>query len=91
MNWVAFLIAMVKPIIGQILISLGLSVITYTGLTLVLNQLSGYIQSNLNGLPVSVAQLLGLAGLGEALGILAGAFAFRLSMNSLKRISFKTS
>lgn len=89
MNLAAFLISMVKPIVAQILISLGLSIVTYTGIQLILNQLNSLIQSNLSALPVTVAQLMGLAGFGEVLGILVGAFAFRLSMLSFKRIQFK--
>jgi hypothetical protein len=90
-NWSSFLVAMVKPIIVQILVSLGMSVVTFAGATTVVTQLSDYVQSNLSGLPVSVAQLLGLAGLAQALGILVGAFVFRLSMSSFKRLTFKTS
>lgn len=91
MNIAAFLMGMVKPIISQIMISLGLSVVTYVGLDAVMTQLNNYIQTNLSALPASVSQLLGLAGFGEALGIMVGAFTFRLAMNTLKRIEFKTS
>ncbi|WP_046166703.1 DUF2523 domain-containing protein [Chromobacterium vaccinii] len=87
----SFLVGMVKPIIGQILVSLGLSVVTYTGIQLIVDQLNQAIQTNLSGIPSIAANLLGLAGLGEALGIIVGAFAFRLSMNVFKRIEFKRS
>ena len=49
------------------------------------------IQANLSGIPSIAANLLGLAGLGEAMGIIVGAFAFRLTMNTFKRIEFKRS
>ncbi|MEN3810329.1 DUF2523 domain-containing protein [Chromobacterium piscinae] len=70
---------------------LDLSVVTYTGVQLIVDQLNQAIQTNLNGIPSIAANLLGLAGLGEALGIVIGAFAFRLSMNVFKRIEFKRS
>lgn len=91
MNIAAFLMGMVKPIISQIMLSLGLSVVTYVGLDAVMTQLNNYIQSNMSAMPASVAQLLALAGFPEAMGIIVGAFTFRLAMNSLKRIEFKTS
>lgn len=90
MNLASFLISMVKPLIAQILVSLGLSIITFGGIQMILTQLNGHIQNSLNGLPVVVSNLFGLAGVGEALGIIVGAFAFRLSMGSFKRIDFKS-
>ena len=90
MNLAAFLIQMVKPLIAQILISLGLSVVTFAGSTTALSLLNSTLQSYIGGMPSVAANLLGLAGLGDALGILIGAFTFRLAMGSFKKITFAT-
>lgn len=89
-NFASALFALATPIAKQVLVSLGLGVITYTGLTAALSQINSLIQTNLNGLVPDLAALLGLAGLGQALGILSGAFAFRIGMVVTKRIGVLT-
>lgn len=91
MNMATFLINMVKPIVGQILISLGMAVVSFAGVDTALNKLQSMVQSYFDGIPSLVANLLGLMGVGSALGIIFGALTFRLSMQGMKKISFKSS
>ncbi|MDC7715144.1 DUF2523 domain-containing protein [Vogesella sp. LYT5W] len=89
MNLISVLLDLVKPLLSRILVALGISIVSYTGMTAVLSGLNTAIQNNFSAMPSVAMNLVGLSGFGEALGILVGAFAFRLSMNTFKRFEFK--
>lgn len=86
MNWATFVMALVGPIARRVLLSLGLGVITYTGVDLavtgVLSQAKAAWSSGLGG---SAAQLVAMAGANTALGIIAGGIVGRVSMIAFKR------
>lgn len=86
----AVLMSLASPIAKQVLLSLGLGVITYAGMSTALNAITTLIQSNLSGMPSAVAALMGLAGAGHALGIIAGAVAYRIGLQVTKRIGVLT-
>lgn len=77
-----FLVSMVKPILSQILVTLGLSVITYKGVDLLVNQLSGTLNSQLSSMPIALIQLLGLSGFDVALSVVFSAFVVKMTMQS---------
>ncbi|WP_024302783.1 DUF2523 family protein [Pseudogulbenkiania sp. MAI-1] len=89
-NFASALFALVAPAAKQVLASIGLGVITYAGLSTALGAINTLIQNNLNGIIPSVAALLGLAGAGQALGILSGAVAYRIGLVVTKRIGVLT-
>jgi hypothetical protein len=80
------LAAAAAPIVRTVLVSLGIGAITYTGLTLVLDQVVQHVQTSYGQLPASAAQIADLLGVGEALGILLGAMAARVAYASMKKI-----
>lgn len=86
----SLLMALASPIAKQVLLSLGLGVITYAGMSAALGAINTLIQSNLNGMMPAVAALLGLAGAGQALGIISGAVAYRIGLAVTKRIGVLT-
>ncbi len=88
MNLISLLLNLVKPLIGKVLAALGMSIVSYTGMQYVLEGLNSRIQTELDGMPVVAASLAGMAGLGDCFGIIVGAFAFRLSMSTFKRLEF---
>lgn len=88
MNLTSFLLGMVKPLIGKIMAAFGMSIISYTGMSYVMSTLNESIQNELDGLPVVASSLAGMAGFGEAIGIIVGAIAFRVSMTNFKRLDF---
>ncbi|BAK77090.1 phage-related protein of unknown function [Pseudogulbenkiania sp. NH8B] len=89
-NFAALLFALVRPMARQVLVSLGLGVITYAGMSTALGAINSLIQTNLNGMMPAVAALLGMAGAGQALGILSGAVAYRIGLMVTKRIGVLT-
>lgn len=75
----AFLESAVGPLAVRVLTSLGIGVISYAGLTVSVNAAISYAQTQYTGLPSAVANLAGLAGFGECLGIITAAITFRVA------------
>ncbi|EEP68159.1 DUF2523 domain-containing protein [Kingella oralis] len=71
---------------SRVLLALGISLITYTGITLSLNTLKNYFMNSVNSIPSDVFNLLMMAGLGQAIGIIFGAFAFKAAMASASKL-----
>lgn len=85
----AFLVNMIKPLLAQILITLGFSVVTYAGADLLVGQLQNYLKSHLYNAPADLLGLLGLAGVDKALSIVFSAFAVKFAMKSFSKIGAK--
>lgn len=81
----SFLLAMVTPLLGRILVALGFSVVTFVGMEAMIGALIGRMQSGWGGLPGDVVGLIGLAGGGEALSIICGAALTRVAIWQLTR------
>lgn len=85
MGLAAFFLSLVQPIISRILVALGMSLVTFTGMTLVMDQITQAVQSAWGGLPGAILGLAGLAGLGQGLSIVFGAIATRILIWQLTR------
>lgn len=81
----AFLLGMVGSLTARVLLSLGFSVVTITGVTFALDHFRDLLVSNVGGLPADIYDLFMLAGGGVALNILLSAVAFRLSYWSITK------
>jgi|GEM_PF-1009395 len=68
----------------QVLLSLGIAVVTYTGVDASLDWYVQHAQSSLSGLPAEVLGALGFMRVGEAVGIVVAAMAMRLTMLGVK-------
>ncbi|UOP04475.1 DUF2523 domain-containing protein [Conchiformibius kuhniae] len=66
--------------ISKLMLALGVSFVIYKGLDLSLDALKGYIQNSFSGVPADAYNLMLMAGLGQALGIIFGAFAFNAAL-----------
>lgn len=71
---------------GKLILALGLSFITYKGFETALNLFRGYVINHFNSLPADVYQLLMMAGFGQAIGIIFGAFAFKAAMSAMSKL-----
>lgn len=81
-----FLEGAASPIVKKVMTSLGLGVISFAGVSVALNAAITMAQNSYSALPQYVGALAGLGGVGEGLGIIAGAMIFRVGMNSLSKI-----
>lgn len=82
-NLFVFLLAAVVPLAKRIFIALGLSIVTYTGLSLILSQITDYVVSSVGGLAAAGAQLAALFGFQQMVGIILAAIATKLAMTQL--------
>jgi len=87
MPFATFLLAMVQPLIARILVTVGFSLVTFTGMTVLFDTLTAQAVSAWGGLPATILQLAGLAGIGEALSIITGAIATRILIWQLTKSS----
>lgn len=76
----AFLASMVGPLVLRALVALGIGTVTFTGVTVALQGLIDMAMQNWASLPSDVLGLASIAGIPQALGIVAGAFTARAGM-----------
>lgn len=69
---------------GQVLVSLGIAVITYTGVDAALNRFKGDAIAALSGLPADLVGLLSFMQVGVAISIITSAVAVRLGLNGME-------
>lgn len=82
----AFLENAVGPLAVRVMSALGLGVISFSALNFAVEAAIYYAQSQYSGLPSVIANLLGLAGIGECLGIIAAAITFRITLQTQRKV-----
>jgi len=87
MNFAAFLASMAAPLVARVLMALGFSVITVTGVTVAIQQLKDLVVNNLGNAPVAVLQLGGALGAWVGLGMVFGAITFAITLRGLTSLS----
>lgn len=88
MTWAAFIMALVGPVVKRVLASLGLGIVTFTGVDLAVSSVLSQAKAAWSGgLVGDAAQLVAMAGGNTALGIIAGGITARVTMIALKRFS----
>lgn len=79
-----------KTLFFQVLVGLGVSLVSYEGLGFAFDGILDYIKTNYFAMPADLVGLLGLAGIPEALNVIFGGFSFSFgiwaSYRSLKFI-----
>lgn len=63
----AFLVAMAKPILQQLLRLIGFGLVAYVGFDLAFQELEDYVMQHYQGFPVVALQIMTLAGVDSAL------------------------
>lgn len=85
-GFAGLLMALAGPLARQVLISLGIGLITYVGVDAAVAGALSAAKATLGQLSASVAAVLARAGMFTALSILAGGLTARVSMLALKRM-----
>ncbi len=75
-------------IVAKLLLAIGISFVTFTGFTVGLAFIKDYVSSQFNSMPSDIFQIIMMAGFGHALGLIFGAFAFNVAMQSIGKLSF---
>lgn len=82
----AFLSAGVGYLAVRALTGIGVGIISYTAITALLQQLLTLAQGYYSNIPSFALQIVGLAGFGQAIGIIAGAITFRATFVFMSRL-----
>lgn len=83
------LVKIAPTLVGQILISLGIGVATYSGLSASIDWLKSNFISAAMGLPPEVIGMLGLMKVGSCVSMLFSAMVIRMTIQGLTGSTFK--
>jgi hypothetical protein len=78
-----FLVNVAGSIAGRVMISLGVSLVTYTGINASLNFALDYISHSWSSLPAITLEILGTLRVSQDLAILTGAITAKLVLKGL--------
>lgn len=81
-----FLAQAVGPLAKRVLVALGIGTVTYAGLDVAFGAARDLVVSNYGQMSGDVANLVSLAGVGQAIGIILGALAARVGMAALSHL-----
>ncbi len=73
------LMSLVGPMVLRALTVLGIGLVTFTGVTAGLNSIIQMVQDNWSNLPAALLALASLAGVPQAMGLIAGAMVARVA------------
>jgi hypothetical protein len=76
----AWLLAFIGPLVIRALIVLGISTVTFTGVTAALNSLIVMAQQNWASVASDLLGLASIAGIPQCIGIIMGAMSSRIAM-----------
>jgi len=88
----AFLVGLVPVLSGtafQILTALGFGVLTFTGLTLAMDQLHAFAAANWGNLPANVLAMVGLLRVDQALNLIISAVTVKYTLKGMVNGTFK--
>lgn len=80
MTWATWLLSMAGPLVLRVFTTLGLGLMTFTGVTASLQGLIDMATSNWASMGADILALASIAGLPQALGIICGAMTARVGM-----------
>ncbi|MFI8616131.1 DUF2523 domain-containing protein [Acidovorax sp. NPDC077693] len=83
------LINIAGTLVGRVLIALGLSVVTFTGLSSTLDWAKNNVASSFGSMPSEVVGMLSMLGVGEFLSIILSAITARMLLQGLTDGSLK--
>jgi len=83
------LINVAGSIAGRVMIGLGISAVTFTGLTTTIDWLLGQAVANFNALPPAVLAVAGLLQVGPFISMILSAMTVRMTIQGLTGDSFR--
>lgn len=86
-TWGVFLVAVIVPLAKRVLVAIGIGALTYVGLDAAFGAARDLVVSNYGQMTGDVANLVSLAGVGQAIGIILGAMAARVGMTVVSTLA----
>lgn len=85
--WIASLwgglMRIAPSLVGQVLIALGVSVVTYSGVSTSIAWLKAQALNSINGLPADLVSLLAYLGVGQCISIIFSAMVVRMTLSGI--------
>lgn len=89
--FIGFLATVLVPLIPSIAkglatyvaLSVGFSLVAYTGVSVAMDSIADYIQSNMNGVTPKLAALMAMAGVDTYINVVLTCVAFLFTLNGL--------
>lgn len=81
--WTGFL-AILTSAVGQVVVALGMGVVTYTGVSASMTFFKNLAVTHLTSLPPAVIGMLGVMKIGVCISMVISAIAMRLALNGMK-------
>jgi hypothetical protein len=84
--WVAFggmLLSIIGPLVGRVLLALGLGYVTYKGVDVSTAFLMDQVKSNMGALPSTVVNFLAYCWVDKAIGMIASTWAACMAFSGL--------
>lgn len=86
--WLAsFLIGITGTLVGKVLFSLGMGLVSYAVLSTMTSNLIANAQSNYGLIDPAILQLLNLGGVGTSMGIIVSALTTRATLMAIKKLA----
>lgn len=79
MPLVAWVLALAQPLVARILVALGMTVLSVTGIDLAYQSMKTQLMNSVNSMPAAALQLAALAGVPDGLAMVLGAVLFVIS------------
>lgn len=83
------LLNITRSIVGRVLLALGLSVVTFTGVNTGIATLRSTVQTGLSGLPAEVLQMLAIMKVGTGLTMIFAAITASMVLRGLTGDTFR--
>lgn len=88
---IAFLATVIVPLIPSLVrgivtyaaVSVGFSLIAYTGVSAAIDTFKDYIQANIDGLPSDAIAIIGMSGFPQAVNAVLTCIVFNFTLNGL--------
>lgn len=73
---------------GRILLAVGFEFVTFKGIDFLFDGVKTAVLGHIGGLPGDIAQMVGLVGIPQAIGIIFGAIGARMGISGIRNGSF---
>lgn len=84
---IPFIALTLKYLVVRLLIAFGVAAVSYAGYSVAMGTFKDYIVQNMQSMPSDILQLLLISGFGQGLGYIFGAFAFKIAMTTINKMS----
>lgn len=86
----ALLGAIAWPLVSRVLVALGIGIVTYAGMDVALTAALDASKAAMGGLPANAAAILAMAGVFQAMGIIAGGLVAGVALMVTTRFALRS-